>query len=185
MDKMPASGYHLGMPMLFRVGGVDYKKIAEYAREHPEDMTPHTGVPPDDFDGINYASVCGFGGWTSLVRAAKERGWLPKDWKSGWGREGFSVCGVSPYAIKNGLAYFDIVHIFKRSPYNAEDITEAEYEAREKIRDELPKIRMKTYSSVEFHWGEGGKYEKNRLVKPVILFQVKGGKLVGIGALPE
>lgn len=135
MDKLPASGYHLGMPMLFRVGGVDYQKIARYAREHPEDMTPHTGVPPGDFDGINYASVCGFGGWTSLVRAAKERGWLPRDWRSAWGREGFSVCGVSPYAIKNGLAYFDIIHIFKRSPYNAEDITEAEYEAREKIRE--------------------------------------------------
>jgi hypothetical protein len=135
MDKMPASGYHLGMPMLFRVGGVNYKKIAEYAREHPDDMTPHTGVPPGDFDGINYASVCGFGGWTALVRAAKEKNWLPKDWRSAWGREGFSVCGVSPHAIKNGLAYFDIIHIFKRSPYNAEDITEAEYEAREKIRE--------------------------------------------------
>jgi hypothetical protein len=57
--------------------------------------------------------------------------------------------------------------------------------ARTKIRDELAKIKMKTYSSVEFRWGEGGKYEKNRLVKPVLLFQVNGGKLIGTGALPE
>jgi hypothetical protein len=60
MDKMNNSGYHLGMPMLFRVGGVNYAKIAEYARQHPEDMNAHTGVPPGDFDGINYALVCGF-----------------------------------------------------------------------------------------------------------------------------
>ena len=56
-------------------------------------------------------------------------------------------------------------------------------EARLKIRDELPKIKMKTYSSAELRFGEGGKYEKNRLVKPVFLFQVKGGKMVRVGEI--
>ena len=54
-------------------------------------------------------------------------------------------------------------------------------EARAKIRDELPSIRMKAYSSVELRIGEGGRYEKNRLVKPTFLFQVKEGKVVTVG----
>jgi len=58
-------------------------------------------------------------------------------------------------------------------------------EARTKIRDELPKIRMKTYSSTEFRFGEGDRYEKNRLVKPIFLLQIKGGKLVSVGKVSE
>jgi len=56
-------------------------------------------------------------------------------------------------------------------------------EARSKIRDELPKIKMKTLSSEELSFGEGGKYEKNRLVKPAFLFQVQGRKLIPVGFL--
>ncbi len=58
-------------------------------------------------------------------------------------------------------------------------------EARAKIRDELPKIKMKTYSSVEFRFGEGGRYEKNRLVKPMFLTQVTEGKIVTVGRLED
>ena len=54
-------------------------------------------------------------------------------------------------------------------------------EARSKIRDELPKIKMKVYSSEELRLGEGGRYEKNRIVAPVYLYQVKGGKMVTVG----
>ncbi len=53
-------------------------------------------------------------------------------------------------------------------------------EARIKIRDELPKIKMKIYSSEEFWLGEGGRYEKNRIVAPVFLFQVRGGRITTI-----
>jgi len=122
------------MVILFRVGGINYQKIADYAREHPDDFMPHQGVPPEDFDGLNHASVCGISGWFSEVRKAKEKGILPPDWRTGWGREGFSICGVSPYAIKNGIGYFDIIHVFKRFPYVAEDVCEAEYDGRERIR---------------------------------------------------
>jgi hypothetical protein len=48
IDKLPKSGYLMAMIMLFRVGGIDYKKIADYARQHPEDFTPGNGVPPGD-----------------------------------------------------------------------------------------------------------------------------------------
>jgi branched-chain amino acid transport system substrate-binding protein len=54
-------------------------------------------------------------------------------------------------------------------------------EGRLKIRDELPRIKMKTFGSKEFYFGKGGRYEKKRLVKPVFLLQVTGGKLVGAG----
>lgn len=58
-------------------------------------------------------------------------------------------------------------------------------EARKKILNELPKIKMKTYSSKEFYFGTGGRFEKNRLVKPMFLTQDKEGKVVVIGQLTE
>ena len=134
MDKLPKTGNLMAMVMLFRIGGVNYQRIAQYARENPDDFFPGSGVPPGDFDGVNQASIEGIGGWISQVRAAREKGILPPDWRSGWGREGFSICGVSPYAIKNGLAYFDLIHLWKRFPWNAEDVCESEYEGRERIR---------------------------------------------------
>ena len=56
-------------------------------------------------------------------------------------------------------------------------------EAREKIRDELPKIKMKTYGSHEVYFGKGGKYEKNRLVEPTYLVQIKGDKWITAGTV--
>ena len=58
-------------------------------------------------------------------------------------------------------------------------------EARTKIRDELPKIRMKTYSSTELYFGTGGRYEKNRLARPITLIQVKDGKLIAAGQVTK
>jgi hypothetical protein len=134
MDTLPKSGLLMSMIMLFRVGGVNYKRIAEYARQHPEDFSKGTGVPPGDFDGSNLASIQGMGGWYSFVEEAKKTGLLPHDFKSGWGNEGFSISGVSPFAIKHGICYFDIFHVWKRFPWNAEDIFLAEADARERIR---------------------------------------------------
>ena len=134
IDKLPQSGYLMAMIMLFRVGGINYKKIAKYARLHPEDFTTGTGVPPGDFDGTNLASIQGMGGWFSEVKEAKAKGLLPKDFLSGWGREGFSIAGVSPANIRHSLGYFDIIHVWKRFPWNAEDVCEAESDARERIR---------------------------------------------------
>lgn len=58
-------------------------------------------------------------------------------------------------------------------------------EARTKIRDELPKIRMKTFTSQEFYFGQGGRYEKNRMARPMTLIQVKDGKLISIGQVTK
>lgn len=134
IDKLPRSGYLMGMVMLFRVGGIDYQKIADYAREHPDDFMPGSGVPPGDFDGKNMASIQGLGGWSSLVAKAKEKGILPGDWQSGWGRESFSMC-VSPSSIERGIGFFDLIHVFKRFPWDAEDVCRAELEGRKRIRE--------------------------------------------------
>jgi len=134
IDAVPKSGYLMAMVMLFRLGGIDYQKIAEYAREHPDDFMPGSGVPPGDFDGTNMASIQGMGGWSSLIQKAKEKGILPKDWRNGWGRESFSVC-VSPSGVKNGIGFFDIIHVFQRFPWDAEDVCAAELEGRKRIRE--------------------------------------------------
>jgi hypothetical protein len=134
IDKLPKSGYLMAMILLFRMGGINYQKIAEYARQHPDDFTPGTGVPPGEFDGRNLASISGFGGWTSITKEARKRGDLPADFRSGWGREGFSICGVSPANIRNGIGYFDMFHEWKRFPWDAEDVMKAELDARQRIR---------------------------------------------------
>jgi len=133
IDKIPKSGYLMAMVMLFRVGGINYPKIAEYARQHPDEFMPGSGVPPGEFDGENMASIQGFGGWSSLVKEAKAKGILPADWQSGWGRESFSVC-VSPSGVERGIGYFDQIHVFKRFPWDAEDVCQAELEGRKQIR---------------------------------------------------
>ncbi|MFC1824670.1 ABC transporter substrate-binding protein [Thermodesulfobacteriota bacterium] len=56
-------------------------------------------------------------------------------------------------------------------------------EARMKISKELPKLKLKTYSSKEFYFGKGGRYEKNRLVKPMYLLQVKDKKIISAGTI--
>jgi hypothetical protein len=91
-------------------------------------------VPPGEFDGVNMASVQGVGGWSALVKKAKEKGILPKDWRNGWGRESFSLC-VSPSAIERGIGFFDIIHVFKRFPWDAEDVCRAEAEGRRRVRE--------------------------------------------------
>ncbi|HEY96187.1 MAG TPA: FAD-dependent oxidoreductase [Dehalococcoidia bacterium] len=131
---LPKSGYLMAMVMLFRVGGVDYKKIAAYAREHPDDFNLGSGVPPGEFDGENMASIQGMGGWISFVKKAKETGLLPADWQTGWGREGFGICGVNPEAVKRGICFFDIIHVFKRFSWDADDVCKAELEGRKRIR---------------------------------------------------
>lgn len=134
MDKLPRSGYLMGMIMMFRVGGIDYKKIADYARQHPDDFFKGFGVPPGDFDGNNLASIQGMGGWMSFTREAKKKGLLPPDFKSAWRAEGFGIAGINPMNIKNGIGYFDLIHEWKLFPWIAEDKCKAELNSRKRIR---------------------------------------------------
>ena len=129
MDKLPQSGIFQPMVMLCRIGGINYPKVADYAREHPGDFSVGNGVPPGNFDGTNLASIQGIGGWRSLVREAKKRGDLPSDFGGS-----FSLVGVNPSAIKRGIGFIHGINVNKFFPWDARDVYQAELEGRKLVQ---------------------------------------------------
>ena len=129
MDRLPDSGIFQPMVMLPRIGGINYQKIAEYAREHPADFSVGAGVPPGEFDGSNLASRQGLGGWRSLVKEAKEKGDLPKDFGGT-----FTLVGVNPNSIKHGIGFIHGIFVNKRFSWDAQDVYLAEREGRQRVR---------------------------------------------------
>ena len=129
MDKLPSTGIYQPMVNLCRIGGIDYKKIAEYARENPQDFTAGNGVPPGEFDGTNMASMQGMGGWRSLVSEAKKRGDLPPDFGGS-----FSLVGTNPSAIKRGIGFIHGINVANHFSYAAQDLSAAELEGRKRVR---------------------------------------------------
>ncbi len=129
MDKLPTSGIFQPMVQLCRIGGINYPKVADYAREHPEDFSAGNGVPPGNFDGTNIASIQGMGGWRSLVREAKKRGDLPSDFGGS-----FSLVGVNPSAIKRGIGFIHGINVNKYFPWDAQDMYQAELEGRKLVQ---------------------------------------------------
>jgi hypothetical protein len=133
IDKLPPNGYLNPMMPGVRIGGINYPKIAEYARQHPEDFRPGSGVPPGDFDGNNMASIEGLRGWFSLVEDGKRKGEFPDD------LQGIGLQS-NPLQIKRGIGYFLGAHLSasvkvgKRYPWNAEDVMRAEQEGRKRAR---------------------------------------------------
>jgi hypothetical protein len=126
-----------------RVGGINFRRIVEYAREHPEDFAPGLGVPPGDFDGENMASVQGITGWYSLVKKGIQNGDFPSDLVSPIGRS-TPIPSVSlqinPLLIKRGIAYLIGAHLSQSFrggilyPWNAEDVTIAQNQALKRAR---------------------------------------------------
>lgn len=133
IDKLPKGGFLIAMIPGFRIGGVDYQKIAEYARQHPSDFRPGGGVPPDDFDGENMASIQGLAGWFSLVEEGKKTGEFPTDLPS-------INLQMNPTHIKRGMAYIVGAHLssFKkdgpRYPWIADDVYKVEIEGRKRAK---------------------------------------------------
>jgi len=131
MDKLPKSGYLMAMIPGFRVGGINYQKIAAYVKQHPEDFR---GLPSDfDFAGENMATIQGLSGWSSLVEEGRKRGEFPDDLQ-GMGLQ------IYPAAIKRGIGYFIGAHLSssikdgKRYPWNAEHVMQAELDGRKRAR---------------------------------------------------
>jgi hypothetical protein len=136
MGKVPPDGM-IPLAIISRIGGINYQKIEEYARKYPEDFPMAIGLgasmPPTDFDGVSTASISGImWGWHSLVEKAKEKGEL-----QGVKGLGFSLVGVSPYAIKRGLGYIhiNVTETIKRLPWDADDINGAKSEGRKRVRN--------------------------------------------------
>lgn len=134
VETVPESGGLMPMVQMFRVGGIDYQKVADYARQHQDDFPvffdPVLGVPPGDFDGINSASIMGImAGWRSLIREAGQKGELPDNTM-----RGFTLVGVSPYTIKRGIGYIHAIQPLKYAPWNADDLNAAKSEGRKSVR---------------------------------------------------
>jgi hypothetical protein len=133
IDKLPKGEYLIAMIPAFRVGGINYKAVAEYARQHPEEFRPGNGVPPGDFDNENMASIQGISGWSSIINQGKKSGEFPAD------LPGVNL-QINPGAIKNGIGYIIGSHLSssikdgKRYPWVAEDVTKVEREGRERAR---------------------------------------------------
>ena len=133
IDKLPRGEILIAMIPGFRMGGLNYPAIAEYARQHPEDFRPGSGVPPGEFDGENMASVQGLAGWYSLIEAGKKSGEFPADLPS-------INLQINPRMIKRGMAYLVGAHLssFKkdgpRYPWVAEDVYKVEVEARKRSK---------------------------------------------------
>jgi hypothetical protein len=118
------------MMMIFRMGGISYDRIEEYAREHPWDFRPMWGIPPNDIDG---SSVVHVSGWNSFIEKAKIDGLLP-DYFGNY----FSVYGITPGYRKNGLGMIYATRVLHRDPFDGEDLSQAEIEGRRKIHECLP-----------------------------------------------
>ena len=133
IDKLNKSGFLIAMIPAFRVGGINFAKVAEYARQHPEDFRPGGGVPPGDFDGENMASIQGLAGWFSLIEEGKKNGEFPADLTS-------LNLQMNPTQIKRGMAYILGSHLSSwrkdgpRFPWNAEDVTKVEVEGRRRAK---------------------------------------------------
>ncbi len=132
IDKLPKNEYLIAMIPGIRVGGIDYKKIAEYVRRYPEDFRLPVGSN-FTFDNENIASIQGISGWTSLVNEGKEKGEFPND------LQGISL-QINPSHIKRGIGYFVGAHLSssikegKRYPWNAEHVMQAELDGRKRAR---------------------------------------------------
>lgn len=117
----------LPFTMGFRVGGINYRKIEEYAQKHPEDFMLAPSFSRGNFEGDKNNSISG---WYSLMQKAKEKGELPDSIK----RSSFTLEGITPWALERGTGYIYGIQSLHRNPCNAEEMSQAEIETRKKIR---------------------------------------------------
>lgn len=118
------------MTMIFRMGGVDYDVIEEYARAHPDDFRAMWGIPPNDIDGSKVVHVSG---WNSFIERAKAEGILP-----GYFGNFFSIYGITPAYRKNSIGMIYATRVLYRDPFEGKDLSDAEIEGRKQVRECLP-----------------------------------------------
>lgn len=121
------------MMMLCRMGGIDWQRLQQHARENPDDFSKLWGSPPHALDGAQYVHVTG---WKSLVQKGKDEGVLP-----GTFGHHLSVFGATPANLRNGIGYLYAVQVLNRDPTDAADLSDAEIEGRRRARDFLPFVK--------------------------------------------
>lgn len=114
--------------LLFRLGGVDVRKVVEFARAHPEDFTPDPRRHVLDLeDGLVRIS-----GFFQEVKAARERGELDKD---------CHYVRLEGVQVERGMLYVNTTRVYGLDGSNAWDLTRAELEARKQMRQLLPFLK--------------------------------------------
>ena len=121
------------MMMLCRMGGVDWERMQEHARAHPDDFSKLWGTPDNKLDGAQYVHLTG---WKSLVQQGKDEGSLP-----GTFGHHISIFGATAANLRHGIGYLYAVQVLNRDPTNAADLTGAEIEGRRRARDFLPFVK--------------------------------------------
>jgi hypothetical protein len=113
--------------MGFRIGGINYPKIDEYAKQHPEDFTNAVSFSRGNFDGDKNNSMSG---WYSIMKKANESGELP----AFVNRFSFTLEGITPWALERGTGYIYGIQSLHRNSCNTEEMSDAELETKNKAR---------------------------------------------------
>ena len=108
------------MALIFRMGGVDVRRLVEYARAHPEDFSPD---PLQYMLDLEHRMIRIFG-FFNLVEEAKARGELWEDCYY------FRVESVLP---DRGVLTVNATRVYGVDGTNAEDLSRAEIETRRQM----------------------------------------------------
>lgn len=104
--------------------------LQEY--NHPQPM-----VMLFQIGGVDYAKSQDRSGRSDLVKAAKADGRLPGDLYL----DNFSNFGIAPSTREAGMGYIYAVRVLRKDPYDADDLTDAEVQARCGVRAFMPFLR--------------------------------------------
>jgi hypothetical protein len=108
------------LTILFRLGGVDVRRVVEYARAHPEEFTADPNFQLLDLD----RGIVRISGFFSLAARARERGELDRDCHY------IRFEGVFP---DRGTLFVNTTRVYGRDGTSAEDLTRASIEARRQM----------------------------------------------------
>ncbi len=107
--------------LIFRMGNIDFRVLAEYARAHPGQFTRDPNFQVLDLeDGVVRIS-----GFFDLVEAGRQRGELDKDCHY------LRFEGVD---VERGICFINNTRVYEVDGTNAWDLTRADLEARKQMR---------------------------------------------------
>ena len=108
------------MVLLFRMGGINFKAMVDYARSHPDQFSPDPNRQVSDIE----EGIVRMWGFFDLVEEASRRGELPA---------GFHSLELEGVNVERGICYVNGAEVFRADGTNAWDITKAEIAARDQI----------------------------------------------------
>jgi len=108
------------MVLLFRMAGIDFNAMVDYARSHPDQFSPDPNRQVCDIE----VGVVRMWGFFNLVEVARQRGELPT---------GFHSLELEGVNVERGICYVNGAEVFGVDGTDAKDITKAEIAARNQI----------------------------------------------------